>query len=164
MILRMLLECRRGVTMAKGFKGNPKQFDAIVQTLKAVSKIPATMAREAARGIAKAIDEEFEAGCDPYGTPWTPLADSTMARGFATGRTTMILTLTYAMRASIIVEPMPGAGIRISIGEDYARYHQSGTAIMPARPILPKRGMPDQWARALSDAGEVAFKKSKVSM
>jgi phage gpG-like protein len=53
---------------------------------------------------------------------------------------------------------MAGAGISITIDAEYAQFHQTGTARMPARPILPDGDtMPDEWERAIDDAMENAF-------
>ncbi|GAC1536344.1 MAG: hypothetical protein NVS3B10_00180 [Polyangiales bacterium] len=64
------------------------------------------------------------------------------------------------MRDSIDVRPMRGAGIAITIGDDKAIFHQSGTSRMPARKILPEGAMPDTWERALADAAEAAFERT----
>jgi hypothetical protein len=52
---------------------------------------------------------------------------------------------------------MSGAGISISVGTDYASFHQVGTRYMPQRRILPDGALPAEWQAAIKVAIENAF-------
>lgn len=137
-----------------------KRFADLAASLRTLSSIPATAARGGAERIAAQVQEDFDAGLDPYGNAWEDLAEATLAKG----RTPPPLTDTGSMRASVDVSPMQGAGISITI-DDPAVHHQYGTINMPARPIFPNQGaLPDTWRRAIADAGEEAFERQLGAM
>jgi hypothetical protein len=92
------------------------------------------IAQAAAPRIRQAIDQQFATGTDPKGSPWAPLAPSTIARG----RGNPPLTDTGAMRSSVAVTTDSGQ-IEVTIDEP-AQYHQTGTSYMPQRAILPDEG------------------------
>lgn len=97
------------------------------------------------------MQAEFDDGVDPYGDPWEPLADATTDRG----RTPPPLTDTGAMRGSLSVRPMRGAGVQITIDHPAAP-HQTGWSgpqgSGPARPILPARGeLPIAWQDLIAE-------------
>lgn len=82
------------------------------------------------------------------GTPWAPLAASTLRKRRGGG----ILVETGALRGSLVDEGAPGHveesdGLQLLFGTDlpYAVFHQTGTRRMPARPIL---AIPDDRAKA----------------
>ena len=131
------------------------KFADLTRTIKALAKVPSQVAKGAALEIAAAIDAEFDAGLDPYGQPWEPLAEATVARG----RFAPPLTDTRTMRDSVQVKPMPGAGISVTF-DDPSTHHQYGTKSMAARPVFPNHGLPDTWQRAIADAAEAAFEKA----
>lgn len=135
-----------------GVKGDFDELAALSRNLRRLAEVPSRMATKAAEGISDAIQQQFDAGVDPYGEPWEPLAPSTLARKQGPG----ILDETSAMRDGIEVAPTGGAGVGITFNDkpDVAMYHQYGTARMPARKILPEEGLPDTWERALADAAE----------
>lgn len=142
--------------MAKGFKGDLAGLRELAENLRKLGGVPSRASRAASEKIAEVIQDQFDAGVDPYGEPWAPLAPSTLERKQGPG----ILDETGAMRESIDVSPMSGAGVKVTIGEDYARFHQEGTSRMPARKILPEEELPDTWARAIEDAVDEAFEKT----
>ena len=132
-----------------------RRFADLAPALRKLSEVPAQVARGAADAIAAQVQEDFDAGLDPYGEPWEPLAEATLAKG----RTPPPLTDTGAMRASVDVRPGSGAGITFTI-DDPAVHHQYGTVNMPARPMFPNQAsLPDTWSRAIADASEEAFKR-----
>ncbi len=103
----------------------------------------------AAPAITKELQREFSRGADPYGRKW---------RKLATGKPSH-LTESGRLRRGTRAGPLPGrrAGVRILIGAPYAIYHQTGTSNMPARRILPQRGMPASWNVAIKRAMRQAF-------
>lgn len=143
--------------MAKGFRGDLDGLRKLAANMRKLAKVPSRASRAASEKIAEAIQEQFDAGVDPYGEPWAPLAPSTLERKRGPG----ILDETGAMRESIEVSPMAGAGIKVTVGTDYAQFHQTGTSRMPARKILPdESGLPDTWERAIEDAVDEAFERT----
>jgi hypothetical protein len=127
--------------------------------LRRLSSVPSRASKQAAENISSVIQEQFDAGVDAYGEPWAPLAPSTLAKKTGPG----ILDETSAMRDSIEVSPMAGAGIKIVIDDEKAIFHQTGTTRMPARPILPTGEMPDTWERAIADAVEESIERTMKS-
>ncbi len=130
---------------------------SVSRMLRQLSKVPAKASRDAAKEIKARIRQEFATGTDPYGNAWAPLRPATLAKG----RQPPPLTDTGEM-ASVTVEPAAKAGIVISLGADYSRFHQTGTRNMAARPILPDhRGLPDTWRRSIEDAIDRAWRRAQ---
>ncbi len=125
------------------------RFKHLAENLKKLETLPSKITKEVAEEIEDLIQDGFEKGQDPYGRPWAPLR-----RG---GRS--FLQESGAMRGSLVVQPMRGAGIWISI-EDPAGFHLGGTVKMVARPMLPTGDMPESWRRAISDAYGSMMKKA----
>lgn len=119
-------------------------------TLRKLSEVPSQAARAASEKISKLIEDQFDAGTDPYGQTWARLADGRPSH----------LTETGAMR-QFDVSPMSGAGVSIVAGASYAAYHQSGTRYMPQRKLLPDAGLPESWAEALHEAVQEASERAK---
>jgi phage gpG-like protein len=137
-----------------------RRFKDLASALRKLSAVPAQTARGAADRISAQVQQDFDAGVDPYGDPWEPLAETTLEKG----REPPPLTDTGAMRASVDVRPGQGAGITFTI-DDPAIHHQYGTVHMPQRAIFPNRpDLPDTWRRAISDASEEAFTKQLSSL
>jgi phage gpG-like protein len=136
-----------------GLTGDLKSMGRLQSNLGRLASVPAQIAADASESIAELIQGEFDNGNDPYGRPWAPLAERTLAKG----RTPPPLTDTHAMRESVDVRPMAGAGIAITM-DDPAGIHQTGARrgawVMPARPILPAEAFPKTWRQALDDATE----------
>jgi phage gpG-like protein len=139
-----------------GLSGDLSKMAKLESNLRRLSEVPSQVAADAAEAIEELIEEEFDAGNDAYGRAWAPLAPATLAKG----RTPPPLSDTEAMRDSLEVRPMPGAGISITIDEP-AGIHQTGASRgnwrMPARPILPDRALPRSWTDAIAEAGERAI-------
>jgi phage gpG-like protein len=128
----------------------------VAQAVRQLARVPSQAAAEASADIAELVEQEFAAGVDPYGQAWAPLAPATIAKG----RSAPPLTDTGAMRGGFEARPMSGAGIAVSFDVDYAAFHQTGTANMPARPPLPDHGLPDTWRRAIADAVDAAAERA----
>lgn len=137
-----------------------RPFSDLAASIRKLAEVPAQVAKGASEAIAQQIQDDFAAGLDPYGNAWEPLAEATLDKG----RTPPPLTDTGAMRDSVSVTPMAGAGISITI-DDPAVHHQYGTINMPARPVFPnQRELPDTWQRAIADAAEDSFNRSLSAM
>jgi len=136
-----------------GFTGDLAAMGHLVDRIADLASVPSRAAPRAARSIATLIEEEFAHGHDPYGDPWAPLAEATLAKG----RTPPPLTDTRAMRRGVQVKPQRGAGIAVTIDAAYAPPHQTGwegpQGSGPARPMLPDRAeLPDEWTEAIEAA------------
>lgn len=134
------------------WSGDISQMSRLQDRIADLANVPSRVAREVSDEIGELMQAEFDAGTDPYGSPWQELAEATVERG----RTPPPLTDTRAMRVSLQVRPMSGAGIAITIDHPAAP-HQTGWSGTqgegPARPILPDRGdLPETWQIAIEEA------------
>ena len=127
----------------------------VMQAMRKLSKVPSQVAKDGSVAIRKLMVDQFRAGTDAYGRAWAPLRPATLDKG----RSPPPLTDSGVM-ANVVARPSSGAGITITLGADYSRYHQTGTSRMVARPIFPDRQLPATWVRALSDAADRAFERS----
>lgn len=133
--------------------GDFAKLGLLKANLSRLSRVPAQTAAAVSTDIAVEIEKEFDAGQDPYGRAWEALRPATLRRG----RRPPPLTDTGHLRSSVRVAPTAGAGIAIVIGAEYARFHQTGTVNMAARPILPAGGFPASWSQAIKRAAENQF-------
>jgi Phage virion morphogenesis family len=125
-----------------------------------LANVPARASRTVAFELEGFLAEEFDAGRDPYGDAWEPLAQATIDRG----RTPPPLTDTGAMRHSVQVRPTRGSGVSVTLSHP-AEDHQTGWSGPqgdgPARPILPDRGgLPEAWEHAIEDAVDRDVRKT----
>jgi phage gpG-like protein len=125
------------------------------QTLARLDALPRRVAVIAAPAITRELQREFSQGRDPHGRKWRRLATGKPSHLEESGR------LRRATRAA----PLPGnrAGVRILFGSraTVAGFHQFGTATMPARRILPDKGMPASWKVAIERAHRQAFREAR---
>ncbi len=129
-----------------------KWMGDLERTLARLDVLPRRVAEKVAPLLTKELQREFSAGVDPYGRKW---------RKLATGKPSH-LTESGRLRRGTRAAPLPGkrAGVRILLGAKYAVYHQTGTARMPARRILPQRGMPQTWSAAINRAMREATREA----
>ncbi len=130
-----------------------RQMGRLSETLARLDVLPRKVAELAAPEITKALQKEFAQGADPYGRKWRKLATGKPSRLTESGR----------LRRGTRAAPLPGrrAGVRILLGARYAVYHQTGTSRMPARKILPERGMPAAWNVAIKRALRRAWREAQ---
>lgn len=114
----------------------------VAKAIRSLAHVPSRASRGASDAIARLIDLQFQTGTDPYGDPWKALKQSTIKKK---GHN-LIGIDSSDMRDGIDVRPMRGAGVQITIDAEYAAYFQK------RRPILPTRGLPRTWQRAITDA------------
>lgn len=142
------------------WNGDISQMGRLADRLGDLARIPSRVSARVADEIAQSIQtDEFDAGRDPYGTPWADLAPSTVAHG----RFPPPLTDTREMRDSVHVAPMRPAGVSITIDHP-AAVHQAGAPSknLPARPILPARQeLPERWQEFIEDAVEDEYKRGR---
>lgn len=125
-----------------------------------LSRVPSQAAKPVAQRISAEIQKRFDAGQDPYGRTWAPLAPATIAKG----RRPPPLTDTGRGRASIAVKPTRGAGMSIRVGVPYMVHHQFGARKgrwnLPARPFLPLTVLPKEWNRIYQE--EIAAMSARL--
>lgn len=132
------------------------ELGRLEKTLAELDVLPRRVAVAAAPKISRLLQRQFAQGVDPYGRRWARLATGKRSRLTETGR------LSSGTRAA----PMVGgrAGLRIIVGLMGTRgrspiVHQTGTRNMPARKILPERGLPREWRDAIETASKAEFRK-----
>lgn len=128
---------------------------SIARSVRALSRVPSQMAKGASADIRRLLFEQFAAQTDAYGAAWAPHAESTIKRWGEHP----IGDLTGAMM-NIDVSPRAGAGIVVTLGAPWSGFFHGGTRYMPARPILPTRGLPPSWVAALRGQAEKTFRES----
>ena len=132
----------------------------LAENIGKLAGVPARAAKRVSKEIAKLLEEEFDAGADPYGNSWAPLAPATLDKG----RSPPPLTDLGEMRRGMHVAPMRGAGVSITIPHP-AQVHQTGwngpQGSGPARPILPGRQMPPRWKEVIDAAIADEFRGAK---
>jgi phage gpG-like protein len=143
------------------WQGDLSELGRLADNLARLGAVPSVASREAAKGISRAIDDQFDAQVDPYGKAWAPLKESTIERKGDDA----ILSETGKLRGGIHVLPRPGAGIDVTIDAEYAGFHQTGFTVgkthVPARKILPDAAIPDTWERTISDALDSAWERAQ---
>lgn len=126
------------------------KLDRLIAALESTEKLQTRINKETAKAIEVELRKQYETGTDPDGNPYSPLAPSTLARG----RTPPPLTDKGIMKANTKVFSTP-KGWRIDVkrpgkNPNVPKFHQDGTAKMPARPIVPPAGkVPARWATVI---------------
>lgn len=138
--------------------GSFAQLDRMAATLGELASVPSRTARAVSERIEDLIQEEFDAGEDPYEKSWAPLSEATLAKP----RHPPPLTDTSDMRGSVVVRPLAGAGVGITVDHP-AGIHQTGwegkSGTGPARPVLPARGeLPERWIEVIEAEADKAFR------
>jgi phage gpG-like protein len=75
--------------------------------------------------------------------PWAPLSEMTIARKIAEGTSTAILKRHVVLARSWRITELTGNYVKVGTDRFYAKFHQFGTDHIPARPMLPLQGGPD---------------------
>jgi hypothetical protein len=137
--------------------GNFSGMGQLARNLERLAHVPSQASASAAERISGLLQDEFDAGNDPYGRAWAPLRPSTLRAG----RTPPPLTNTRAMRDGLTVAPLSGGGIGVSFASPTpAVFHQKGTSRMVARKILPEGTMPKTWNAAIVAASSEAVARA----
>jgi phage gpG-like protein len=128
------------------------KLERLSRVLAQLDSLPRRTAEIAAPMITRELQKEFAQGRDAHGRKW---------RRLATGKPSH-LTESGKLRRGTRATTMPGnsRGVRIMFGPRarIAAFHQLGTRTMPARRILPDRGMPASWKVAIERAHRLAFR------
>jgi hypothetical protein len=142
-----------------GWNGDISRMGKLADRIRDLAEVPSRAAKKVSAQLAGLLQQEFDAGHDPYGTPWKPLAKTTVDRG----RFPPPLTDTYAMRQSAQAKPLKGSGVGVTIAHPAAP-HQTGWSGPqgkgPARPILPaKSKLPEDWNEVIEDAVDAEVRR-----
>lgn len=144
-------------------RGNGSAFAKALQdvrkTVDALGRLPHALSVAVAPDITALLRRQFLDGVDPYGTPWAPLKPSTLKQHGPPPLTAK----TKQLRDGTVATPMEGVriGLTLRVGARYGAFHQIGFRVgktkVPARKVLPNRGIPAAW-RAVLDrrAREIA--------
>lgn len=111
---------------------------------------PSQPLKEFGEHMVNRIDDTFRTESDPYGAKWAPLSAATIRAKRRRGGIQKILQQTGRMRATANYRVI-GAVLQIGLSDRKAVFHQMGTRRMPARPILPDRGLPPEDAQELQE-------------
>lgn len=124
------------------------------QVIDELGTLPRKLAVEAAPKLTRLLQRQFAQGVNPYGRTWARLASGKRSH----------LTRTGKLRAGTRATPMLGGrmGVRLVVGARYGAFHQTGTRNMPARKILPDRGLPRAW-RDVLDASALRIARRAAS-
>lgn len=136
-------------------RGNGSAFAKALRDVRKVvdelGRLPRNLAVAVAPDITGALADQFRRGVDPYGNGWAPLKPSTLKQHGPPP-----LTYKGQLSGGTRAEPMGNGriGLTIRIGARYGAFHQVGFRVgktkVPARKILPNRGMPYAWRAALN--------------
>lgn len=127
---------------------------AIAAALGKLAGVPSRAVKAAGAAIDARWKADWRAGKDPHGRAWRPLAPYTVRKR---GSARPILIHTGAMIAGAAVTAAAKTGLRLTLSVPYAGFHQSGTARMPARPIIPYMGIPRSWESLIRKAIKDAY-------
>ena len=130
-----------------------RKLGKLSQLVDDLTQVPRKVARIAAPRISRLLTRQFSQGVDPYGRRWKRLASGKAAH--LKGKTLDLSDGTKAVA-------LPGRGIAVTLGAWYGFFHQVGTRNMPARRILPQRGMPAEWTKVLDTSAREAFRQAKA--
>lgn len=115
------------------------------KSIRNLVKVPSQVSAEFSDYVTRKLKEQWSKKADAYGQAWAPYAPASIARGRGP-----LMIETGAMKAGTEAKPMGGAGIQMSAGHpSVAVFHQSGTANMPARRVVPDNTMPALWREHL---------------
>jgi hypothetical protein len=124
-----------------------------------LGQLPRKLAVAAAPDITAMLHQQFVDGKDPYGRAWKPLAKSTVAKG---RRNPPLYGPTRKLADGTMAKPMTGGriGLTLIVGAPYGIFHQQGRGRPPRREILPTRGMPAAWRRALDTQAKLLARRA----
>jgi hypothetical protein len=130
----------------------------LATTIGELRRVPRLTAVKAQAPLLRAVQDEFVKGQDPYGRPWAPLRPSTLA---IHGPPPLSRSLTLAVDTDVSLLDGIKNGLAITLGAAYGYFHQvgfrHGKGHVPARKILPERGMPRRWREILERAAKEAI-------
>lgn len=132
----------------------------LAKSLKQLSQVPSLVSRDIAADFNGFLAAGFSAGEDPYGQGWAGLKAATIAKG----RSNPPLDASGALKGSIRLVPMAGAGVMLAsgLGPYYGMFHMSGTKHMAKRRYFPDSGLPARWRRSIKESFKQRVKERFV--
>lgn len=121
-----------------------------ISALKDVDAPLAQIKGSLSRTVKGLILQSYDAQTSPYGTQWAPLIYRNIPPP--------ILNKTGTGRKSLQVKTT-GTGITATFTAPYMRFHQTGTATMAQRQILPNNVWPVRWIAAVENHWLEAFQR-----
>lgn len=122
---------------------DPGQTPYDLQAIARLLEQPTQPLREVGEHLVNRVDDTFRKQEDPYGGRWAPLSAATIKAKRKRGGIQKILQDTGRMRATANYR-VQGSVLQVGLSDRKAAFHQYGTRRMPARPILPDRGLPEE--------------------
>lgn len=123
--------------------GDTLDLGPLIVQLDGMSDAAQEVAQLAADNLQDVLEQQFDAGVDPYGQTWAPLKDGSASN----------LTASGGMRSSARATAQ-GSLVTLTV-DDPAGYHQHGTSRMTARQILPEDGeLPPMYEEAVQAAAD----------
>jgi hypothetical protein len=138
----------------------------LARHLDSLAAVPSRASKEVAERITDLLAEQFEAGVDPYGNPWAPLAERTLRKHGAPPLQAEFGGVPGPMAEGTIARTKSGAGVVLEVPFP-GGIHQTGASKppawrMPARKILPEGGrLPAAWKRAIEESVAGALRRKR---
>jgi hypothetical protein len=122
----------------------------------AIGRIPSRVAPTLSAKLSVLLADQFEAGVDPYGTPWPQLAERTLEKHGEPPLQGEFGERPGDMAEGTFARPASGAGVEIVVPFP-GGIHQTGASregwSMPKRSILPdQRALPPSWKAAIEES------------
>jgi phage gpG-like protein len=132
----------------RGAREAEERMAAIAERLRDLSPVM----RVAAADTMTVIDDAFAQSRSPDGTPWEPLAESTVARRRLGSSTPLVDT--GRLRASMFARATP-TGLAFGTNVEYAAPHQIGNDAgrPPRRAFLPAESVGGRWGLTSTGPG-----------
>lgn len=127
-------------------------FSEFAKVIRGLNKIADEIGPRVASRIEGLVQQQFQRGTDPHGSPYAPLQPSTKERH---GGGTPLET--FGRHAQ--VKHLGKGRIIIVFDEKTARFHDEGTGNMAARALLPHGKLPASWQEAIDVEYKDAVKK-----
>jgi len=130
-------------------KGDWRALNALIDKLGDLGpEIRAQCAEVFAEQVKTLVNDCFEKATAPDGSPWPPLAESTLVR--RRRRSSRPLLDTGRLRASLAVTH-DANGVYVATPVIYAAAHNYGYRAIPQRQFLPDEVLPGPWRAALDE-------------
>lgn len=122
-------------------------LNEIARKLEALAKNAlAEISKRGTLDLARKVQGEYDAGTDPYGTPWAAKKDGSASHLQASGRMRGGTKGIAGVKGIVLSAPSP------------APFHQHGTSRMVEREIFPSGSLPVEWTESLSKIGASVIK------
>lgn len=133
-----------------------RNWKRLINNLAELAGTPSRIVKPVIVSFNARLQVQFKQATDSYGTPWVPIAPSTVRKK---GGSTLIMIETGKTKTETKAIALPGAGIGF-VSTTYAGYHIDRVGNRPARPIFPHRkDLPIAWRKDIETEWAREFKK-----